>query len=98
MVARGGPDSKGLAPSPLTHFELSCIGLLCILVDNNFGRAFGDVFLVEVPSNGPIGHLKQKIKEDNNDLPPFPRVLEVWRLRNPRGSSAIFRGRSAGWR
>ena len=63
--------------------------LLCILVDNNFQHTFGGAFLVEVPSNGIIAHLKDKIKEKNNDLPLVSRLLEVWNLHNPRGSSEI---------
>jgi hypothetical protein len=65
--------------------------LLCILVDNNFQRTPGGPFLVEVPSNGIIVHLKKKIKEEiKNDLAHVDACrLEVWRLHNPRGSSEI---------
>jgi hypothetical protein len=66
--------------------------LLCILVDNKFQRTPGGAFLVEVPSNGIIAHLKKKIKEEIKiDLAHIDaHRLEVWRVHDPLwGSSEI---------
>ena len=63
--------------------------LFCILVDNEFQRAIGGAFLVDVPSNGSMAHLQIKIKEEIKNDPALVDAdhLEVWRLHDPRGSS-----------
>jgi hypothetical protein len=67
--------------------------LLCILVDNNFQHTIGGAFLVEVPSDGIIAHLKKKVKEEKqNDLALVDADhLEVWRLRSPRTAREVKR-------
>jgi hypothetical protein len=67
--------------------------LLCILVDNNFQHTIGGAFVVEVPSDGLIVHLKKQIKEERQNLLALIDAadLEVWRLRKPQRSVEIKR-------
>jgi hypothetical protein len=61
----------------------------CILVNHNF-EPIGGALCVEVPSNGCILDLMDKVK-DRAQLVLAAHLLVVWRLCNPRGSREIMR-------
>lgn len=60
------------------------VGMQCILI-NHQGESTGHIFIVQVPSNGYIQHLKENIKAMNPDiLDSIPALsLCLWKLHNP---------------
>ena len=55
-------------------------GVWCILVDHDFSQVLGDVFLVDISSESPVGSLKKNVTLERPSIQHLdPHTLTVWR-------------------